>query len=241
MPKPKEPADMQNIHENLYQFTAYIPEMDFNIHQYLLAAEPAIAFAAGTQGAAEKNLPAILSVLRGRPLKYIFVSHMESDECGGLSALLRAYPEACVLCSPLCARELPGFGFGGRIRPCRGGDILEDGGLRLRFFDYPSEVHLQDGLLCFEEGSGVFYSADLMRQMGDGAGRLRDGGWQTEVANIGLASVPSKSRLQRLQKTLLEVSPRFIAVGHGFCVALQRAERAQAADVFPFQSGQDTV
>ena len=62
---------MQKISENLYQFTTYIPPMDFTIHQYLLAVEPAIIFAAGTLKEAEKNLPEIIKILNGRSVKYI--------------------------------------------------------------------------------------------------------------------------------------------------------------------------
>ena len=46
--------------------------MDFTIHQYLLAT--------GTVQQAERSLPEIEEILGGRPLDYIFVSHMESDE-----------------------------------------------------------------------------------------------------------------------------------------------------------------
>ena len=58
--------------------------MDFTIHQYLLATEPSILFATGTVQQAERSLPEIEEILGGRPLDYIFVSHMESDEYGGI-------------------------------------------------------------------------------------------------------------------------------------------------------------
>ena len=76
---------MEKIYQDLYQFSGYIPSMEFTIHQYLLASEPAILFASGTVQQAEHILPQIKSILQDRPLKYIFVSHLESDECGGLS------------------------------------------------------------------------------------------------------------------------------------------------------------
>ncbi len=152
---------MKKIYENLYQFTTYIPPMDFTIHQYLLTSDPAIVFATGTQKEAAENLATIKEVLGERTVKYIFVSHMESDECGGLPIFTKEYPEATVLCSALCAREFPGYGFTGKIKVCNENEILEDGTLKLHFFNYPSEVHLQNGLVCYEENSGVFYSADL--------------------------------------------------------------------------------
>ena len=39
---------MKKLTENLYQMTTYIQPMDFTIHQYLLATNPAILFATGT-------------------------------------------------------------------------------------------------------------------------------------------------------------------------------------------------
>ena len=209
---------MQKLSENLYQFTTYIPPMDFTIHHYLLASDPAVVFATGTSDMAEKNLPEIKKILDGRAVQYIFVSHLESDECGGLSAFLREYPSAVVLCSCLCARELPGYGYSGKIRPCREGEILRDGSLRLQFFDYPSEIHLQNGLLCFEETHGIFYSADLFLRHGDGAGKLLSGRWEAAVADISEDRVPNEKLLHALQERLLTIAPRLAAVGHGFCM-----------------------
>lgn len=71
----------------------------------------------------------------------------ESDECGGLSVFLKEYTDAVVLCSTLCARELPGYGFNRRLMVRRESKPLEDVALKLRFFDYSSEARLQNGLL----------------------------------------------------------------------------------------------
>lgn len=209
---------MTPIYKNLYQFTLYIPPMDFTIHQYLLAAEPAILFAAGTVQQARSALPKIRELLGGRPLKYIFVSHMESDECGGLPLLLEEWPEMTALCSALGARELPGWGYGGKVQAVGPNAPLRDGDLSLRFFDYPSEVHLQNGLVCLEERSGVFYSSDLMLRFGDAEGKIIEGLWAEEVGAISEERVPNEARRKKLQEALLTVSPELIAPGHGFCV-----------------------
>lgn len=142
---------MRALYRKLYQFTTCVPNTDFTIHQYLLAARPAILFATGTVEEAGKNIQAIREILEEQPLAYIFISHTESDECGGLSAYLEAWSEVRVICSALTARELPGYGFDCSLFPVSGEKRLNDGELSLRFFDYPSEVHLQDGILCYEE------------------------------------------------------------------------------------------
>lgn len=209
---------MQKITNNLYQFSVYIPPMDFTIHQYLLATDPAILFAAGTVGQAKAILPELKELLGEKPLKYIFVSHMESDEAGGLSILRKEWPGVTVLCSELAARELPGYGYVGKIIPKHGGDELKDGALDLVFFDYPSEVHLQNGLLCLEKNTGIFYSADLFLRYGNGVGKTLDSVWKDEVAAIPTDRLPNKELLTNLKKNLSEISPSLVSVGHGFCL-----------------------
>lgn len=209
---------MAPIYQNLYQFTTYIAPMDFTIHQYLLATEPAILFAAGTIQQAKAILPQIKKILSGKELKYIFVSHMESDECGGLPVLLQAYPEVTVICSALGERELPGYGYSGKIAAATPDKPLIDGKLSLKFFNYPAEVHLQNGVICYEETSGIFYSADLMLRYGNAGGKTITRSWDDEVMGINQERVPNEAQLKEMQDELMAVAPKLIAVGHGFCV-----------------------
>lgn len=209
---------MRAIFENLYQFSTYIPQINFSIHSYLLASRPSLLFASGTAAHAAEALRGVREILGGAPLDYIFVSHMESDECGGLPLFLREYPSVRVLCSRLCARELPGFGADCAALPQDGGARLRDGGLDLLFFSYPSEVHLQDGLLCYEMNGGIFYSSDLMQRPGDGRGRIAESAWLDEISAIGEERIPNREKLEKLRDELRSVSPRFAAVGHGTCL-----------------------
>lgn len=211
---------MNEIRNNLYQFTTYIPPLDFSIHQYVLATNPVIVFATGTNKEAEENLPKIKEILAGKPVKYIFISHLESDECGGLIKFWKEYPQAVVLCSALCSRELSGYGYAGKVKVCNHDEYLNDGDLRLRFFNYPAEIHLQNGLLCFEENSGIFYSSDLMLRYGNGTGKIIRSDWKTEIESIDFSRIPNKEFFCETQKVLSTIAPKFIAVGHGFCITL---------------------
>lgn len=209
---------MKEIRKNLYQFSLYIPPIDFTIHQYLLATDPAILFAAGTAQQAAAILPELKEILGGRPLKYVFVSHMESDEAGGLSVLQKAYPDLTVIAGPIAAREFHGFGYTGKVLPERGGDTLQDGALNLEFIDYPAEVHLQNGLLCCEKNTGLLYSGDLFLRFGNGTGKTMKADWEQEVQAIDEQRVPNETARKKLQKALLQQKPAFAAVGHGFCL-----------------------
>lgn len=209
---------MKAIYDKLYQFSTYIPPMDFTIHQYLLATDPAILFAAGTVQQAEQNLPKIKKILSGKELKYIFVSHIESDECGGLSVFQKEYPSVQVICSQLAARELPGYGYYGTLAIGSSKTTLKDGNLELQFFDYPSEVHMQSGLVCYEKNTGIFYSADLMLRFGNGVAKTEDAVWEEEVKSIHLDYIIADGIFDNLKKQLNTIHPVWIAVGHGFCL-----------------------
>lgn len=209
---------MKKITDKLYQFSIYIPPIDFTIHQYLLDTDPAILFATGTAQQAKAILPDIKEILGNKLLKYIFVSHVESDECGGISVLKKAYPDVTVICGALAARELPGYGYTGSIRMEKGGETLTDGDLKLKFVDYPSEVHLQNGILCLEENRGIFYSADIVLRFGNGVGKTIKCNWKDEVNAIGAERVPNEKACAKLKEDLGAMSPNLIAAGHGFCI-----------------------
>ncbi|MBQ3456469.1 MAG: hypothetical protein IJG36_08530 [Synergistaceae bacterium] len=209
---------MSIIYGKLWQFTDYIKPMDFTIHQYLLASEPSILLAAGTVQEAERNIPEIKRILGNKSLSYIFISHMETDEAGGVFLLQKEYPDVCVICGNLSARELYGWGYSGEIKTVKGGECLNDGELSLRFINYPSEVHLQDGLLCFEENSGVLYSSDLMMSFGDAGGKIIESEWKPQ--GISEDRLPA-GRLEILRSSLGGIIPEFVAVGHGFCIKIR--------------------
>lgn len=208
---------MIEIREGLHQSSIYIPPMDFTIHMYLLASDPAILFATGTVDKAREVLPEVRAVLGDRPLKYVFVSHMESDEVGGLGVFLEAYPDLTVICSRLAARELPGYGYRCKTLPMTDGDTLKDGELSLRFIGYPSEVHLQEGLVCVDESSGVFYSADMLLTPGDGRGRANRMTKAEMVSSYSEPRIP-EADVARIKGELSGSRISFVAVGHGFCI-----------------------
>lgn len=218
---------MIQIYPDLYQFTITLPQMNFAIHQYLLDAKDPILAATGTMQQAEKILPEIQTILNGRKLGYILVSHMESDECGGLAVFREAYPEVTVVCSALAARELAGFGYPGSLLAKNGGGVVQGAGFSLRCAEYPSEVHLQNGLIFYEETRNIFFSSDLMLRFGCATGKTISSRWSDEVDGIGLDRVPNENKLHELKYALKKISPKFIAAGHGFCVMLTDAEESE--------------
>lgn len=209
---------MTEITKDLYQFSIELPFMDFTLHQYLLVCENPVLISTGTMDHAEKILPEIKKILNGKELKYIIFPHLESDECGGLPVFQREYPNVVTICSMLSARELPGFGYKGKIESKKHDDSLVDEGFSFKFIDYPSEVHLQNGIVFYEETRKIFFSSDLMLRFGKATGKVIDSLWKNEVENIGIEIIPDKNKLDSLKRNLLALDPDFIAVGHGYCI-----------------------
>ena len=76
-------------------------------------------------------LPKVKELLTGRPLKYLFISHREWDECGGLAVLHKMFPETIVICSQNAAGNFKFNDYDGKVIACTPGQPFTDGGLEL--------------------------------------------------------------------------------------------------------------
>lgn len=208
------------IYQDLHQFSTHIPPINLTFHQYLLAADEPILIHTGNVQQATALLPQLKNALNGKALKYIFVSHFEADECGGLSIILENFPEAKTICSEVTARQLNGFGIVNDVIIKKPNEKLETNGCELGFLSYPSEMHLWEGLLVMENQRGIFFSSDLMISFGEAGGKVIDSNWQNEINNIRPEQVPDPTKLEELKKTLGQLNPKFVATGHGPCLKL---------------------
>jgi flavorubredoxin len=202
----------------LHQFSTYMPQIDLSFHQYLLLAEEPLLVHTGNMKHTEAMIPDLEVALQGKDLKYIFISHFESDECGGLSLILNHFPKAIPVCSQTTAQQLMGFGLINEAIVKKPGEKLETNDYELEFFSYPSEMHLGEGLLAIENRRGIFFSSDLMMSFGKEIGTVKESNWQNEVNNIMQEQVPDAKRLLELKQRLLQLNPSFVATGHGPCL-----------------------
>lgn len=212
---------MKTISRDLYQFSTYIEPINLTFHQYLLFCSEPVLFHTGNMRQASALVPQLKSVLAGIPLKYIFISHFEADECGGLSYLMFHFPEATPICSEVTTRQLTGFGIAEEIIIKKPGEKLSNKDFDLQFFSYPSEMHLWEGLLTMESKRKIFFSSDLMLKFGKANGEIIESNWQDEIKNITSEQVPDPFLRERLQRTLTPLEPVFIATGHGPCIAIK--------------------
>lgn len=108
---------------------------------------------------------AIASVMPLASLRHVAFSHYETDECGGMDALLAAAPAAV----PLSGRINAMVNADAFARPARAlgdGETLTIGAHRLRWLDAP---HLPHGWECgylMDETTGTLLCGDLFTQGG---------------------------------------------------------------------------
>jgi flavorubredoxin len=208
------------IKDDLHQFSAYKESINLSFHQYLLLSEKPILFHTGDIEQARVLIPQLQAVLGNKGLAYIFVSHFEADECGGLLTILNHFPRAITICPETTGRQFHGFGFKVETLVKKPGETLKTPAYELEFISYPSEMHLWEGLLVMERKRGIFFSSDLMIRHGDAAGKVLDSHWQTEINKIGPEQIPNPKGLKQLQHLLERLNPSFVATGHGPCLNL---------------------
>jgi flavorubredoxin len=214
-----------NVHkilDNLYMFNSLNEQINLSFNQYLLLGEESILFHTGSHQQAQEILPGIKALLDGRSLNYIFVSHFESDECGGLTFLLSHFPEAKTICSPVTARQLLGFGFNNELEIKNPGETLKVSACSLDFISYPSEMHLWEGLLVVESKQGILFSSDLFIRFGNLSETIITANWEDEIKGIESHQIPSPEARKTIQETLLKLPLNYVAPGHGPVLKLEK-------------------
>ena len=206
------------ISESIYLFNSYIEPIDLSFNQYLLLGETNILIHTGSVDQTAIILPKIRELLGNKPLDYVFVSHFESDECGGLSYLINHFPQLKPICSQITARQLMGFGITRDIIIKNPGEVFEIGSLKFNFISYPSEMHLWEGLMAFESEQGLLFSGDVFIRFGILTQPIVSSQLEEEVQQIQINQVPSPSALKQLQETILSLPVKYIMSGHGPCI-----------------------
>ena len=138
----------------------------FSFNQYLIVDQEPLLFHCGPRKMFPLVREAIAAVMPVEKLRYLGISHMEADECGGLNELLAIAPRAEPLCSmvgkmvsidDIADREAHGMEDGAR---------LELGAHTVRWLDAPHLPHGWDCGYLFEETTATLLCGDLFTQPG---------------------------------------------------------------------------
>lgn len=211
---------MSQLFEDLYQFTNYVEPINLSFNQYLLNIDEPILVHTGSIESAKNLIPQIKDILKDKKLSYIFVSHFESDECGGLEVILKEFPGAKVIASEVTARQLDGFGITKNILIKHPKDEMKIGNLNFKFINYPSEMHLWDGLLLLDLERKILFSSDLMIRFGNPEKKILENTLEKELNNVTKEQIPDNEKREKLIEDLKNEDIKFIATGHGECIKI---------------------
>jgi flavorubredoxin len=209
--------DTRKIGKGLYQMNTYVEPSNLSFNQFLFTGAGALLVHTGPVRITQALLPRLESLLGTEDLAYVFASHFESDECGGLAMLLERYPELKVLCSEITGRQLSGFGITDACLIQKGGGTFKAGDWEIEFVTYPSEMHNWDGLIAFEKTRSVVFSSDLFTHFGKLQDEFIHSDWALQVESLDQNGLLPKHRVDTLQKALGALPVSLIAPGHGTC------------------------
>lgn len=163
-----------NVHEiadGIYRINTPIEfpnGQGFSFNQYLVVDDQPLLFHTGPRKLFPLVREAIARVMPVEKLRYIGLSHVESDECGAMNEFLAVAPQAVPLCGQIAAMTSMGDLADRAPRALADGEPLALGRHSLRWFDTPHVPHGWECGLMMEESTRTFLCGDLLTQPGKG-------------------------------------------------------------------------
>ena len=139
----------------------------FTFNQFLIDDEQPLIFHTGPRGMFELVREAIETVMPVARLRYVGLSHFESDECGGLAQLLEVAPDAVPLCGMVAKMVSVDDASVREARGMADGEELSLGQHTVRWLDAPHLPHGWETGYLFEQRTRTLLCGDLFTQPGD--------------------------------------------------------------------------
>jgi flavorubredoxin len=169
---PQSGTNIHEVAEGIYRINTPVALPDgtgkFNFNQYLIVDDEPMLFHTGQRQLFPWVREAIDTVLPVERLRYIGLSHFESDECGSLNSFLAAAPQATPICSRVAAMVAIGDFADRPPRALADGEDLTLGRHVMRWFDTPHTPHSWECGLTMDVTTGTFFCGDLFTQGGAG-------------------------------------------------------------------------
>ena len=210
-------ALFENIHP-LYHGVSY--------NAYVLLDEKTVLFDTADWAVGRQFIDNVTAVLKGRPLDYMVINHVEPDHAASIEEVLLRWPGAKLITTPKAAILLRQFGFPiepEQLEEVREGDTRCFGRHTVTFVEAPM-VHWPEAMVTFDTTNGVLFSADAFGSFRSLDGKLFadeydfDGEWLDDArryyANIvGKYGVPVQTLLKKAAAIVPDI--RYICPLHG--------------------------
>jgi flavorubredoxin len=171
-------TNVQEIADGIYRINTPVDfpnGQGFSFNQYLLLDDAPALFHTGPRRMFPLVSEAIASLVPVERLRYVGLSHVESDECGSLNQWLALAPEAVPLCSRIAAMVSIDDIAERPARALADGEQLALGRHTLQWFDTPHVPHGWECGLMMDTLTGTFFCGDLFTQPGHGEEAVTQG------------------------------------------------------------------
>jgi len=194
-------------------------------NSYLLCADKVAVLDSIDPRCTDEWLNKLEKSLMGRKPDYLVVHHMEPDHSGSLARFLQIYPDAEILCSKIAQNMMTQFGIShAHVRIIKEGDILDLGGLTLRFLAAPM-IHWPEVMMSYCPEEKVLFSADAFGKFGIYTADTDD--WACEARRYYFNIVGKYG--QQVQAVLKKIAPLDIATIaplHGYALEGEQKDEA---------------
>lgn len=163
-------TNIEEIAEGIYRINTPLPPEvvpgGFSFNQFLVIDDEPLLYHAGPRKLFPLVRQAVETVLPARELRYIAISHTESDECGSINEWLAAAPDAVPVCGRVAATVSIEDMADRAPRALRDGEVLDLGKHALKWFDTPHLPHAWDCGYLMENHTETLLCGDLFTQGG---------------------------------------------------------------------------
>lgn len=213
-------AQLDQMMDGLLRISTLVDPPGITFNQFVIQDEKTMLVHTGAVNLFPQMMERLRQVVDVLALNYVLISHFEADECGALAFLLALNHNIIPVAPGPTARHLAGFGIHSKPMTVKEGDELVLGRRRLQFINYPSEPHLQDGLIAYDATDKVLYSADLFTRRGAGAAPVVKGD-RSVLGEIPSQAIPAEDRRLKCQEAIKKLDIALIATGHGPAIDLR--------------------
>lgn len=171
-------TNIEEIASGIYRISTPMPPSvipgGFSFNQYLIVDDEPLLFHTGPRRMFSLVCEAIEKVMPVQDLRFIGLSHVESDECGALNEFLDIAPTSQPLCSSIAAMTSINDMADRIPRIMEDGDVLNIGKHNLKWLNTPHLPHGWESGYLFEENTATLLCGDLFTQPGTGDNPLVD-------------------------------------------------------------------
>ncbi len=211
---------IDEIAPGIYRLSTHVPDIappaGFTFNQFLLKGDESLLFHCGMRALFPAVSAAVARIMPLKQLRWISFGHVEADECGSMNAWLAAAPDAEITHGTTACMVSLNDLADRKPRPLADGEVVDLGGLRLRYIDTPHVPHGWEAGVMHEEVTGTLLCGDLFTHVGRGAALTRSDILGPAIAaeemfqatSLGARTAPTLRRLADLE-------PRRLALMHG--------------------------